>query len=55
MKPCREIAIWLIHCTKKEMTQNQASLRTGQKEYHDRIFEEEINQLINATQEHYEK
>ncbi|KAF8577316.1 leucyl-tRNA synthetase [Ramaria rubella] len=31
------------------------SLRAGEKQYHDRVFEEEINELINITQQHYER
>jgi len=36
------------------MIKNESSLRTGEKQYHDRVFEEEINELINVTQQHYE-
>ena len=33
-----------------------AGLRTGPKNsYHDKVFEEEINNLINITNEQYEK
>ena len=37
------------------MTKDAAGLRTGPKDsYHDKVFEEEINNLINVTKEHYE-
>ena len=37
------------------MTKDAAGLRTGPKDsYHDKVFEEEINHLINVTKEHYE-
>ena len=37
------------------MTKDTAGLRTGPKDsYHDKVFEEEINNLINVTKEHYE-
>ena len=37
------------------MTKDAAGLRTGPKDsYHDKVFEEEINNLINITKEHYE-
>lgn len=37
------------------MTKDAAGLRTGPKDsYHDKVFEEEINNLINTTKEHYE-
>ena len=37
------------------MTKEGAGLRTGPKDsYHDKIFEEEINNLINITKEQYE-
>ena len=33
-----------------------AGLRTGPKNsYHDKVFEEEVNNLINITKEQYEK
>jgi leucyl-tRNA synthetase len=39
----------------QEMTKDAAGLRTGPKDsYHDKVFEEEINNLINVTKEHYE-
>ncbi|EIM84266.1 leucyl-tRNA synthetase [Stereum hirsutum FP-91666 SS1] len=38
-----------------EMVKDQTGLRTGPKSsFHDKIFEEEINNLINITQSHYE-
>ena len=39
----------------QEMTREQEKLRTGQKTYHDVVFEEEIKNLINITNGHYEK
>ena len=37
------------------MTKDAAGLRTGPKDsYHDKVFEEEINNLINVTKEHYD-
>lgn len=37
------------------MVKDQTGLRTGPKSsFHDKIFEEEINNLINITQSHYE-
>jgi hypothetical protein len=40
----------------QEMTKEGAGLRTGPKNsYHDKVFEEEINNLINITNEQYEK
>ena len=37
------------------MTKDAAGLRTGPKDsYHDKVFEDEINNLINVTKEHYE-
>ncbi|KAF7320806.1 hypothetical protein HMN09_00167000 [Mycena chlorophos] len=38
----------------EEMVKEQASLRQGAKEYHDNVFEHEINDLINITKSHYE-
>ncbi|KAF8522737.1 hypothetical protein BU17DRAFT_86642 [Hysterangium stoloniferum] len=38
-----------------ETIQSEASLRSGEKQYHDRVFEEEIKELINTTQQHYER
>ncbi|TFK29069.1 leucine-tRNA ligase [Coprinopsis marcescibilis] len=37
-----------------EMVKDQANLRTGEKNYHDTVFEQEVNDLINITQSHYE-
>jgi len=38
------------------MMKEGAGLRTGPKNsYHDKVFEEEINHLINITNEQYEK
>jgi leucyl-tRNA synthetase len=38
------------------MTKEGAGLRTGPKNsYHDKVFEEEVNNLINITNEQYEK
>jgi hypothetical protein len=40
----------------QEMMKESAGLRTGPKNsYHDKVFEEEINNLINITNEQYEK
>lgn len=36
------------------MAKDKASLRQGEKNYHDQVFEQEINDLINITQSHYE-
>lgn len=39
----------------EEMTKDASGLRTGPKDsYHDKVFEEEINNLISVTKEHYE-
>jgi leucyl-tRNA synthetase len=39
----------------EEMIKDEANLRHGARNsYHDRVFEEEINDLINITQSHYE-
>ncbi|KAF5325592.1 hypothetical protein D9611_000840 [Ephemerocybe angulata] len=37
-----------------EMVKDQANLRTGAKNYHDSVFENEVNDLINITKSHYE-
>jgi leucyl-tRNA synthetase len=38
------------------MMKEGAGLRTGPKNsYHDKVFEEEVNSLINITNEQYEK
>lgn len=39
----------------EEMLKDEAKLRIGEKNYHDKVFEEEVNDLINITQGHYEK
>lgn len=37
------------------MIKGDAKLRTGpEKNYHDIVFEEEVNDLINITKGHYE-
>ena len=36
------------------MTQNLSTLRTGPRNFHDTVFENEVNQLINTTYTHYE-
>jgi len=39
----------------QEMIKEGTGLRTGPKDsYHDKVFEEEINNLINITKEQYE-
>ncbi|KAJ3523955.1 hypothetical protein NMY22_g11212 [Coprinellus aureogranulatus] len=38
----------------KEMVENQSKLRTGPRNFHDDVFENEINDLINITKSHYE-
>lgn len=39
----------------QEMIKEGAGLRTGPKDsYHDKVFEEEVNNLINITKEQYE-
>lgn len=38
----------------EEMMQNLSTLRTGERNFHDMVFENEINQLINTTYGHYE-
>lgn len=39
----------------EEMIKDATGLRTGPKDsYHDKVFEEEVNNLINTTKEHYE-
>lgn len=37
------------------MLQDESKLRQGPRNYHDRVFEEEVNDLINITKKHYEK
>ncbi|KAF7791582.1 hypothetical protein EIP86_002599 [Pleurotus ostreatoroseus] len=41
-------------CEEMVQAQAQAKLRTGERVYHDEVFETEINQLINTTYEHYQ-
>ena len=38
----------------EEMMKARAKLREGDKNYHDQVFEHEINDLIHITQSHYE-
>ncbi|KAF9477975.1 Nucleotidylyl transferase [Pholiota conissans] len=38
----------------EDMVKDQANLRHGPRNYHDQVFEQEINGLINTTQTHYE-
>lgn len=38
----------------QDMVKDQASLRTGERNYHDTVFENEVNDLINITHSHYE-
>lgn len=38
----------------EEMVMEEGKLRTGKKNFHDKVFEEEINDLINITKSHYE-
>ncbi|KAF8970605.1 hypothetical protein BDZ97DRAFT_1724807 [Flammula alnicola] len=38
----------------EEMVKDQANLRHGPRNYHDQVFEQEVNDLINITQSHYE-
>ncbi|KAF7297088.1 hypothetical protein MIND_00941700 [Mycena indigotica] len=39
----------------EEMVKEQANLRHGPKSsYHDKVFEHEVNELVNITQSHYE-
>lgn len=37
----------------QETLKEEASLRHGDKSYHDKVFEQEINELVNITQSHY--
>lgn len=39
----------------QEMIKDEPNLRHGPRTYHDKVFEEEINDLINITRGHYEK
>ena len=36
------------------MVKDQANLSHGPRTYHGQVFEQEINDLINITQSHYE-
>ncbi|KAG6855427.1 hypothetical protein H0H87_003027 [Tephrocybe sp. NHM501043] len=38
----------------EDVIKDEASLRTGPRNYHDDVFEHEMNELINVTQSHYE-
>ncbi|TFK37610.1 hypothetical protein BDQ12DRAFT_736141 [Crucibulum laeve] len=38
----------------EEMVKDEATLRHGPRNYHDEVFEQEVNDLINITQSHYE-
>ena len=38
----------------EELVKDQDKLRTGLRNYHDTVFEQEVNDLINITQSHYE-
>jgi len=38
----------------EDMVKDDADLRHGERNYHDKVFEHEINELINVTQSHYE-
>ena len=38
----------------EEMIANKSKLRTGPRNYHDLVFETEVNNLINTTYSHYE-
>ncbi|KAF8622600.1 hypothetical protein AX15_006860 [Amanita polypyramis BW_CC] len=38
----------------EDMVKDKEKLRQGQRNYHDDVFENEINDLINITQTHYE-
>ena len=37
------------------MIKDEPNLRHGPLTYHDKVFEEEVNDLINITKSHYEK
>lgn len=39
----------------KDMLKDESKLRVGPKNYHDRVFEEEIIDHINITKHHYDK
>ena len=36
------------------MEKDKSKLRSGEKNFHDKVFEEEIKELINTTYRHYE-
>jgi leucyl-tRNA synthetase len=36
------------------MIKDDGNLRKGEQNYHDKVFEHEINDLINVTQNRYE-
>ena len=38
----------------EEMIANKSKLRTGPRNYHDLVFETEVNNLVNTTYSHYE-
>jgi len=38
----------------EEMVKDQANLRHGLRNYHDQVFENEVSDLTNITQSHYE-
>ncbi|RDB19653.1 putative leucine--tRNA ligase, cytoplasmic [Hypsizygus marmoreus] len=38
----------------EDMVKDEANLRHGPRTYHDEVFEQEINELINVTHSHYE-
>ncbi|KAG6864507.1 hypothetical protein C0991_009022 [Blastosporella zonata] len=38
----------------EDIIKDESTLRTGPRNYHDDVFEHEINELINVTQGHYE-
>lgn len=38
----------------EEIVNDHANLRSGPRNYHDEVFEQEVNELINTTHSHYE-
>ena len=38
----------------EEMEKDKSKLRSGERNFHDKVFEEEIKELINITYKHYE-
>ena len=38
----------------EEQEREKSKLRTGEKNFHDKVFEEEIKELINTTYKHYD-